>query len=63
MALCDPGIAFAALSFLEIFVARLLSVDQIEFETVSRNSRNLSNDLLAGTIYLCNSVKSLESLL
>lgn len=63
MALCDPGIAFAALSFLEIFVARLLSVDQIEFETVSRNSRNLSNELLTGTIYLCNSVKSLESLL
>ncbi len=26
-------------------------------------SRNLSNDLLAGTIYLCNSVKSLELLL
>ncbi len=63
MALCDPGIAFAALSFLEIFAARLLSVDQIEFETVSRNSRNLSNELLTGTIYLCNSVKSLESLL
>jgi hypothetical protein len=37
MALCDPGIAFAALSFLEIFAARLCAVDQIEFETVSRN--------------------------
>jgi hypothetical protein len=26
-------------------------------------SRNLSNELLAGTIYLCNSVRSLELLL
>jgi hypothetical protein len=51
MALCDPGIAFAALSFLEIFAARLCAVDQIEFETVSRNFAK-SEQLASGWNYL-----------